>query len=147
MLKGVRFLEIMCQERIYNRISVLNESAVGIGIDAPSRTGNDDPSTALGTFRATRSKGSVFVLHSGKACKGFLGCGGNRRLFSVGIQSGQSHTGYIGIGSISKVGRKRPTSIIVLKREYRIYALLTNGSVRGCVMIGIKRDKRPNSSV
>ena len=86
VLEGGGFFEIMCQQSIYHGFSVLNEAAVGIGIDTPSCARNNDPRTAFGAFRIERRESAVFVLHLGKALKRLFTSGGNCFLITIRIQ-------------------------------------------------------------
>ena len=137
----------MSQQSVYNRITVLVETAVGIGIDAPHGGRNNDPGAAFGAFTAAGSKGAVIVLHSGQASKGFLRSGSNLRLIAIGIQCGQCHAGHIGVGGIGQIGLQCPAAVIMLFCQNFIYTLLADGGIGGSIVVGIQCDQRPDGAV
>ena len=140
-------LYVVGKKIIYRGLAVFDKTSIGVGIDAPHRERYDCPSTAFGGLSVAIGESTACKLGLGQPFDCFRTSLCNGRLITIGIKCGQCHAGDIHVGGLCLCRHQRPTAVIVLKRENRIYALLTNGSVRGFVMIGIKCDQRPDRAV
>ena len=147
MLEGCRIGEIVSKQTVHDRLAVLNEAAVGVGIDAPHCGGHNDPGAAFGTLGTAGGVGAIIILDGRQAIKSFTAGFCNSSLIPIGIQSGQRHTGNIGVGGESFICHQRPAAVIVLCFNDSIDTLLTDGRIRGRIVVGIQCDQRPNGAV
>ena len=143
---------IVAQQRVNDRVTVLDEPGVGIRIDAQSgQCGNDlRNGFAGGNLRRAVVGGgvaAVLVLHLGEPRDSLVdGLLYLQILRVIGSQSGQRHAGHVGIGLVAG---DSPAAVGGLHTQNFINERLTGDGAAGGygVVAGIQRQQRPDGAV
>ena len=147
MLKLGFLFNVVGQQIVDGRIAVLDETGIGVGIDAPGGAGNDGPGAAFGGLTAAIGETAIIQLVFGQPVNSGLASSCYFRLIAVGIQCHQSHTGDIHIGRLGLGSDQGPATVIVLGRNDGIHALLADGGIGSFIIAAIQSDQCPDGAV
>ncbi len=138
--------DIELPQAVHGGVAVLDEAAVGVGIDLQRRQGGDDLRGGLGGAHAIAAgEGTVGLLHPGHGDDRLVQRGLDLVVGGVvGCQSGDGHTGDVRVGGVTEQG---PAAVSELCVQQDLDQLLARHIACGGVVVGIQRDKGEDRAV